>query len=173
MPEIDCSNRIKYELLHGSNAFIYIIVIVQSVNMTSEIQPQEIDTQLSTQTNANAPYLFEVEVDLFLNSSGKYARLPIRDGETKTYQFINDKSKRKLVKKRFKDPATGEEKGPEQTKVEYPVIDQMIADQGEKLLDVPKTVALDVEANLAKGRALLEITRHGNVPNVRYTVTAE
>lgn len=45
-------------------------------------------------------------------------------------------------------------------------------DQGEKLLDVPKTVAIDVEANLAKGRTLLDITRHGNIPNVRYTVTA-
>lgn len=146
------------------------------VNMTSETQSQEMNTssEISIQTNAESPssYTFEDEVDLFLKSSGKYARLPARDGETKTYQFINDKSKRKLIKKKFKDPVTGEEKGPEQTKVEYPVIDQMIADQGEKLLDVPKTVALDVEANLAKGRALLEITRHGNVPNVRYTVTA-
>lgn len=152
-----------------------IYVLIRLVNMTSEIEPQEMstNTETSIQTNPGSlSYTFEDEVDVFLKSSGKYARLPTRDGETKTYRFINDKSKRKLVKIKFKDPVTGEEKGPEQTKVEYPVIDQMIADQGEKLLDVPKTVALDVEANLAKGRKLLEITRHGNIPNVRYTVTA-
>ena len=144
--------------------------------MTSETQYQEMNTssEISTQTNAESStsYTFEDEVDLFLKSSGKYARLPTRDGETKRYRFINDKSKRKLVKKKFKDPVTGEEKGPEQTKIEYHVIDQTMPDQGEKLLDVPKTVAIDVEANLAKGRTLLDITRHGNIPNVRYTVTA-
>ncbi|MGC1135563.1 MAG: hypothetical protein WA941_22240 [Nitrososphaeraceae archaeon] len=48
----------------------------------------------------------------------------------------------------------------------------MIADQRNILLDVPETVTLDVEANLAKGKALLEITRHGNVQNVSYTATA-
>ena len=41
----------------------------------------------------------------------EYARLPTRDGETKSFQFINDRSKRKVVKKKFKDPITGEGKG--------------------------------------------------------------
>jgi hypothetical protein len=56
--------------------------------------------------------------------------------------------------------------------IDIAIIDQMIADQRNILLDVLETVTLDVEANLAKGRALLETTRHGNVQNVSYTATA-
>lgn len=37
------------------------------------------------------------EVDKFLNSIGDYLRLPQRDGESVTYQFSKDKSKRELV----------------------------------------------------------------------------
>lgn len=35
------------------------------------------------------------EVDVFLNSPGDYLRLPKRDGESVTYQFFNDKTKRR------------------------------------------------------------------------------
>jgi len=48
------------------------------------------------------------EVDMFLNSSGDFLRLPKRDGESMTYQFFNDKSKRELVKTTFRDPVTDE-----------------------------------------------------------------
>jgi hypothetical protein len=34
------------------------------------------------------------EVDKFLNSTEPFLRLPKRDGESVTYQFLNDKSKR-------------------------------------------------------------------------------
>jgi hypothetical protein len=51
-----------------------------------------------------------------------------------------------------------------QTKVEYNVIDPNQPDQGEKLLDVPKTVAQMIEVNVEKDHYLLEITktRFGN-----------
>ena len=58
--------------------------------MTSETQSQEMNTssEISTQTNAesSSSYTLEDEVDLFLKSSGKYARLPPRDGETKRHR---------------------------------------------------------------------------------------
>jgi hypothetical protein len=109
---------------------------------------------------------FDDEVDAFLKS--KYVNLPTREGESLTYQFFNDKSKRKLVTKKFTDPVTKQEKI--QQKVQYFVIDPIMADQGEKLLEAPKLAAQQIEANLAKGRTLLEITKHGISTNTRYTV---
>jgi hypothetical protein len=87
-----------------------------------------------------------------------------------TYQFFNDKSKRKLVSRPFIDPITKEVKS--QTKIEYAVIDPHDPEQGEKLLDVTKTLALQIEANIAKGHCLQEITRHGTGPSTRYTSIA-
>lgn len=111
------------------------------------------------------------EVDKFINSTSKYVNLPKRDGESYTYQFFNDKTKRKLVTKTFTDPITHQTKAP-QTRVEYNVIDPNQVDQGEKLLDVPKTLAQMIEANVEKNHCLLEITRHGLGTNTRYTVIA-
>jgi hypothetical protein len=34
------------------------------------------------------------EVEKFINSTSKYVNLPKRDGESYTYQFFNDKTKR-------------------------------------------------------------------------------
>jgi muconolactone delta-isomerase len=110
------------------------------------------------------------EVDMFLNSTGDYLRLPKRDGESATYQFFRDKSKRELVKTTFRDPMTDEIKP--QIKVKYSALHPYFSEQGEKPLEVPKTLALQIEANIAKGRCLQEITRHGTGPNTRYTVTA-
>ena len=110
------------------------------------------------------------EVDSFLKSTGKYVRLP-QNGESVTYQFFNDKAKRNLVTKVFVDPVTRNEKPP-QTKVEYTVIDPIQADQGEKLLEVPKMLAHQIEGNISKGNCLLEITRHGTGTDTRYTVVA-
>lgn len=109
------------------------------------------------------------EVDSFLKSTSKYIRLPQRSGESITYQFFNDKAKRKLVTKVFVDPVTKQE-NPPQTKVEYTVLDPTQVDQGEKLLEVPKTLAHQIEANVSKGNCLLEITRYGTGINTRYTV---
>jgi hypothetical protein len=110
------------------------------------------------------------DVDRFINSTSKYMNLPKIDGESLTYQFFKDKSKRKLVTKTFTDPLTDQQKP--QTKIEYNVIDPHHTDQGKKLLDVPKTVAQGIEANVDKDHYLLEITRHGLGTNTRYTVIA-
>lgn len=111
------------------------------------------------------------EVDKFINSTSKYVNLPKRDGESYIYQFAKDKTKRKLVTKTFTDPITHQTKAP-QIRVEYNVIDPNQTDQGEKLLDVPKTLAQTIEANVEKNHCLLEITRHGLGTNTRYTVIA-
>jgi hypothetical protein len=111
------------------------------------------------------------EVDKFINSTSKYVNLPKRDGESSVYQFFKDKTKRKLVTKTFTDPVTHQAKEP-QTKVEYNVIDPNQPDQGEKLLDVPKTVAQMIEVNVEKDHCLLEITKHDLGTNTRYTVIA-
>lgn len=87
-----------------------------------------------------------------------------------TYQFFQDKTKRKLVTKTFTDPVTNEERS--QTRTEYAAIDPHYPEQGEKPLDVPKTLALQIEANIVKGRCLQEITRHGTGPNTRYIAIA-
>ena len=111
------------------------------------------------------------EVDKFINSTSKYVNLPKRDGESSVYQFSKNKAKRKLVTKTFTDPITHQPKTP-QTRVEYNVIDPNQTDQEEKLLDVPKTLAQMIEANVEKNHCLLEITRHGLGTNTRYTVIA-
>jgi hypothetical protein len=83
------------------------------------------------------------------------------------FQFYKDKGKRKLDQ--FIDPVTSEVKP--QIKIEYVVIDPHDPEQGEKLLDVTKTLALQIEANIAKGRCLQIITRHGTggrLPVVNY-----
>jgi hypothetical protein len=61
------------------------------------------------------------KVDAFIRSPGRFLRLPQRDGESVTYQFFRDKSKRKLVSRPFIDPITKEEKP--QTKIEYTALD--------------------------------------------------
>jgi hypothetical protein len=109
------------------------------------------------------------EVDKFINSTSKYVNLPKRDGESFVYQFFKDKTKRKLVTKTFIDPLTHQPKTP-QIRVEYNVIDPNQLGQEEKLLDVPKTLAQAIEANVEKDHCLLEITRHGLGTNTRYTV---
>jgi hypothetical protein len=111
------------------------------------------------------------EVDRFINSTSKFVNLPKRDGESSTYQFFKDKTKRKLVTKTFTDPITHQTKAP-QIRVEYNVLDPNQTDQGEKQLDVPKTLAQMIEANVEKNHCLLEITRHGLGTNTRYTVIA-
>jgi hypothetical protein len=110
------------------------------------------------------------EVDAFIRSSGNFLRLPQKEGESMIFQFFKDKSKRKLVSRPFVDPITNEVKP--QTKIEYIAIDPHDPEQGEKLLDVTKTLALQIEANIAKGHCLQVITRHGTGPNTRYTSIA-
>lgn len=110
-------------------------------------------------TNNNTTFEQD-EVDTYINSTSKYVNLPKRDDESFTYQFFKDKSKRKLVTKTFTDPITNQQKAP-QTRIEYMVIDPNQTDQGEKLLDVPKTLVQGIEANVAKNHYLLQITRHG------------
>jgi hypothetical protein len=107
------------------------------------------------------------EVDAFIRSPGNFLRLPQNDGESTIFQFFKDKSKRKLVSRPFIDPITKEVKP--QTKIEYVAIDPHDPEQGEKLLDVTKTLALQIEANIAKGHCLQVITRHGMGPSTRYT----
>lgn len=45
-------------------------------------------------------------------------------------------------------------------------------EQGEKPLEVPKTLAQQIEANIEVGNLLQKIIRHGTGPNTRYTVIA-
>lgn len=110
------------------------------------------------------------EVDRFLSSTGDYLRLPQRDGESVTYQFFRNKSKRELVKTTFRDPVTDEIKP--QIKVKYSALHPHYPEQGEKPLEVPKTLAQQIEANINKNHCLQEITRHGIGPNTRYTAIA-
>ena len=110
------------------------------------------------------------EVDMFVNSTGDFARLPQRDGETALYQFFKDKSKRELTTRTFEDPVTHEKTST--LKVRYKVLVPDAADQGEKSLETPKLLAQQIEANLNKNHYLLEITRHGIGSNTRYTVIA-
>jgi hypothetical protein len=110
------------------------------------------------------------EVDLFVNSTGDFLRLPQRDGDSVTYQFFNDKSKRALVRRTFIDPVTREEK--QVIRVKYSVLHPDYPEQGEKPLEVPKTLAQQIEANINKNHCLQEITRHGIGPITRYTAIA-
>lgn len=110
------------------------------------------------------------EVDRFVNSTGDFARLPQRDGETVVFQFFKDKSKRELITRTFEDPVTHEKTST--IKVRYKALVPDTADQGEKSLETPKLLAQQIEANVNKNHCLLEITRHGIGPNTRYTVIA-
>jgi hypothetical protein len=58
------------------------------------------------------------------------------------------------------------------TKVRYKILVPDAAEQGEKSLETPKTLAQQIEANINKNHCLLEITRHGTGPSTRYTVIA-
>jgi hypothetical protein len=95
------------------------------------------------------------EVDRFVNSTGDFARLPQRDGESAVFQFFKDKSKRELATRTFEDPVTHEKT--ETTKVRYKVLIPDAADQGEKSLETPKMLAQQIEANIKKNHCLLEI----------------
>jgi hypothetical protein len=106
------------------------------------------------------------EVDRFVSSTGDFARLPDRDGGTVTYQFFNDKSKRRLVEREFTDKSTGQVTVSQ--KVEYMVTLPEDPDAGEKKLDTPKTLAQQIEDNIRRGKTLLEIVRHGMGTNTRY-----
>jgi hypothetical protein len=75
-----------------------------------------------------------------------------------------------LATRTFEDPNTHEKI--ETTKVKYKVLIPDAAEQGEKSLEAPKTLAQQIEANINKNHCLLEITRHGTGPNTRYTVIA-
>ena len=109
-----------------------------------------LENSISNTNDNNIQNTYEQdEVDKFINSTSKYVNLPKRDGESSVYQFSKDKTKRKLVTKTFTDPITHQPKTP-QTRVEYNVIDPNQTDQGEKLLDVPKTLAQAIEANVGK-----------------------
>jgi hypothetical protein len=110
------------------------------------------------------------DFDTWVNSIGDFARLPATNGESQTYEFSTDKSKRELVKRDFKDPQTGQVTTTLKARYRVIVIDS--PDQSEKMLDCPKTLAQAIEANLAKGHTSLEITRKGTGVNTRYSVVA-
>ena len=139
--------------------------------MAKSIFDNKLSENINSEITNNNTTSEQDEVDKYINSTSRYVNLPKRDGEALTYQFFKDKSKRKLVTKTFTDPITNQQKAPT-TRVEYDVIDPNQTDQGEKLLDVPKTLAQMIEANVEKDHCLLEITRHGLGANTRYTVIA-
>ena len=85
-------------------------------------------------------------------------------------QFFNDKSKRELIDRTFEDPQTGEKKITR--RANYKVLLPQYVDQGEKNLEVPKTLAQQIELNIVRGHCLLEIVRHGVGTNTRYQVVA-
>ena len=68
------------------------------------------------------------------------------------------------------DPATRQEKLVK--KIRYLVIDPNLPDMGEKELDTPRTLAQQIEANIARNHTLLEITKRGEGANTRYYVIA-
>ena len=116
----------------------------------------------------------EDEVDSFLRSASingtRFVTLPKKDGESKIYQFPIEKSKRTLISRPFVDPITKQETLAK--KIRYLVIDPSSPDQGEKELDTPRTLAQQIEANIAKNHTVLEITKRGEGVNTRYYVIA-
>lgn len=98
----------------------------QDIHNRNEIQEKQYQ-------NKNEDYFQQLdEVYAYISSAGKYLSLPRRDGESATYQFFRDKSKRILVTKLFVDPITKEEKS--LIKVEYSAIDPYHPEQGESHL---------------------------------------
>ncbi len=99
------------------------------------------------------------EVDRFVNSTGDFAQLPQRDGESSVFQIFKDKSKGESATRTFEDPITHEKI--DTTKIRYKVLIPDAADQREKSLETPKMLAQQIEANINKNHSLLEINRHG------------
>lgn len=129
---------------------------------------------INLETNQEQVIIQEDEVDGFLRSASingtRFVTLPKKDGESKIYQFPIEKSKRTLVSRPFVDPITKQETLAK--KIRYLVIDPSSPDQGEKELDTPRTLAQQIEANIAKNHTLLEITKRGEGVNTRYYVIA-
>jgi hypothetical protein len=75
-----------------------------------------------------------------------------------------------LVSRPFADPITKQETLVK--KIRYLVIDPSSPDIGEKELDTPRTLAQQIEANIAKNHTMLEITKRGEGANTRYYVIA-
>ena len=110
------------------------------------------------------------EVEKWLSETGDFVRLPESDGGTVTYQFFEDKSKRRLVDREFTDKSTGQVTMSQ--KVEYTVLIPDSPDSGEKKLDTPKTLAQQIEHLLRRGKILQEIVRHGMGTKTRYQAYA-
>jgi hypothetical protein len=110
------------------------------------------------------------EFDRWLNDTGPFVKLPPTDGGSIVVQFFNDKTKRELIDRTFEDPQTGQKKITRRAK--YKVLMPQYADQGEKDLEVPKTLAQKIEMNIIRGHCLLEIVRRGMGTNTRYEAIA-
>lgn len=139
------------------------------------IMSTEKQTEVSTGNNSNREYIAPetLAFDAWVNetSQGEWIRLPQNDGGSIIVKFSKDKSKKQLVRRTFEDKKTGERST--SIKAEYMVIDPSgAADQTEKKLEVPKTLAYQIEKNLERNHLILEITRNGTGLSTRYTVVA-
>lgn len=148
----------------------------QNQNHTQEtLSTTTVTETTAATTGSNREYIAPetLAFDAWVNDTGggDYMRLPQNDGGTIVAKFSKDKSKRRLVRKTFEDKKTGQRN--ESIKAEYLVIDPNNAlDQKEKRLEVPKTVAYQIEKNLERNHLIQEITRKGTGLSTRYTVVA-
>jgi hypothetical protein len=140
--------------------------------MSTDNQNQNQNQTISQQTNKEYVASETLAFDAWVNDTGAgdLVRLP-QDGGTIVVKFSKDKGKRKLVKRTFEDKKTGERS--DSIRAEYMVMDPNTPlDQSEKKLEVPRTLAYQIEKNIDRNHLVLEITRHGQGLNTRYTVVA-
>jgi hypothetical protein len=111
------------------------------------------------------------EFDKWLNKTPDFIRLPKEDNEAIKVLHPKDwKDKRELVTRDFEDKKTGQ-KTPT-VRAKYMVRIPDVLDQKEKSLEAPKTLARQMEDNLAEGKYLHKIVKHSVSGQTRYTVIA-
>ena len=102
----------------------------------------------------------------FIKTVSRYSRLPKKIGESETYQFFPNEDKRRVVEK-YDDKFEHDwiERG------KFDVIDPACAEEGEKWLETPKTLASELLMNIEAGNCLLRIIKTQDNPT-KYSVIA-
>lgn len=111
---------------------------------------------MSNQVSEEANTVFE-QIEEERQRQGRFIKL--QSGETKTLQFNPEKvllTEDEYEGKKFK-------------RVHYAVIDPKMAFEGEKILPMSLTNAMNINALLRKGMNLLEVKRIGADRNTKYT----
>jgi hypothetical protein len=109
-------------------------------------------------------------MDWITGSGNKpFMKLPSGDGSI-VAQFFKDKRTVEIIDKEFTDPKSQEKRIVK--RVNYKVIDPEHREEGEKNINVPRTLAQKIEMNKSRGHYLLELIRTGTGLNTKYDVIA-